>query len=82
MLAICTGITGVGKSEFIDYITVRLNILHQWKTAFFTPENYPLKFHYSKLFEKIIGKRFKKGFADEIEFDMAYEYISEISFTS
>lgn len=76
MMAICTGWPGSGKSEFIDYLTVRLNLIHGWKTAYFTPENYPLKYHYAKLFEKIIGKRFQKGYANEIEYDMAYEYIS------
>lgn len=76
MLGVCTGIPGSGKSEFIDYLAVKLNLLHGWKTAFYTPENYPLKFHYSKLFEKIIGKKFQKGFSNEIEFDMALEYIS------
>lgn len=74
-LAIVTGIPASGKSELVDYIVCKLNILHGWKAAFFTPENYPLKFHYSKLFEKLIGKRFNKNTANELEWDMAYEYI-------
>ena len=49
-----------GKSEFVDYIVTKLNIKHGWKAAFFTPENYPLKFHYAKLFEKMIGKKFSQ----------------------
>jgi twinkle protein len=74
MLAICTGVPGSGKSELIDYITIKLNLIHGWKTAYFSPENYPLKFHYSKIFEKLIGKKFQKGYASELEFDMAFEY--------
>lgn len=77
MLTICTGLPSSGKSEFIDYISVRLNLIHGWKVAYFTPENYPLKFHYAKLFEKLIGKRFQTGYSQEVEFDMAYEYINE-----
>ena len=76
-LAIITGIPSSGKSEFVDYVITKLNLLHGWKAAYFTPENYPLKFHYSKLFEKLIGKRFNKNCANEIEYDMAYDYIKE-----
>jgi len=74
-LAIVTGIPGSGKSEFVDYIVAKLNITHGWKAAFFTPENYPLKHHYAKLFEKIIGKKFSKERTNELEWDMAYDYI-------
>jgi twinkle protein len=75
-LAIVTGIPSSGKSEFIDYIVCKLNINHGWKSAFFTPENYPLKFHYTKLFEKLIGKKFSSAIASEVEWDMAFEYIN------
>ena len=74
-LAIVTGIPGSGKSEFVDYLVAKLNIIHGWKAAFFTPENYPLKFHYAKLFEKIIGKKFSQAKTSELEWDMAYDYI-------
>lgn len=74
-LAIVTGIPASGKSEFVDYIVTKLNIKHGWKAAFFTPENYPLKFHYAKLFEKIIGKKFNQDKTSELEWDMAYDYI-------
>lgn len=76
-LAIVTGIPSSGKSEFVDHIICRLNILYGWKCAYFTPENYPLKFHYRKLFEKIIGKKFNQLESTEVEYDMAYEYIKE-----
>lgn len=76
-LAIVTGIPSSGKSEFVDYLIVKLNMIYGWKAAFFTPENYPLKFHYMKLFEKIIGKTFSKNSSSELEFDMAYDYIRD-----
>jgi twinkle protein len=72
---IATGVPGSGKGEVIDYIVSKLNLLYGWKVAYFTPENYPLKFHYAKIYEKLIGKKFKKD--NTIEFDMAYEYIKE-----
>ena len=74
-LAIVTGVPSSGKSEFVDYIVCKLNIKHGWKAAFFTPENYPLKFHYAKLFEKLIGKKFNKGNISELEWDTCYDYI-------
>lgn len=64
-----------GKSEFVDYLICKMNILHGWKAAYFTPENWPLKYHYSKLFEKLIGKKFNIKTSSEIEWDTAYEYI-------
>jgi twinkle protein len=76
-LAIVTGIPGSGKSEFVDYIISKLNILYGWKVAYFTPENYPLNYHYAKIFEKIIGKKFHKEKSSEYEFDMAIEYIND-----
>lgn len=74
-LAIVTGVPSSGKSEFIDYLITKINIKHGWKAAFFTPENYPLKYHYAKLFEKLIGKKFSQQTSNEIEWDMAFEYI-------
>lgn len=76
-LAIVTGIPGHGKSELVDYIISKLNILHGWKAAYFTPENYPLKFHYAKMFEKYIGKSFDAKWSSVDNFNIAYEYIRD-----
>ncbi|HBE41218.1 MAG TPA: bifunctional DNA primase/helicase [Bacteroidales bacterium] len=76
-LAIVTGVPSSGKSEFVDYLITKMNLRLKWKAAFFTPENYPLKYHYGKLYEKIIGKRFRSSASSEAEFDMAFEYIRE-----
>ena len=76
-LAVVTGIPSSGKSEFVDYLITKMNLKLKWKAAYFTPENYPLKYHYAKLYEKIIGKRFRKSASTEVEFDMAFEYIRE-----
>lgn len=74
-LAIVTGIPSSGKSEFVDYLTMKMNLLFGWKVAYFTPENYPLKYHYSKLFEKLIGKRFTSKTATEMDYEMAIDHI-------
>src|SRR6056297_1109155 len=75
-LAVVTGIPGSGKSEIVDWIIAKLNLLYGWKAAFYTPENFPLKYHYAKLYEKFIGKKFRRKESNDIEFDQAYEHIS------
>lgn len=75
-LAVVTGIPSSGKSEVVDLIVSRLNLIHGWKTAYFTPENYPLKYHYRKIHEKFSGKKFDKKQGDT-DFDTTFDYISE-----
>lgn len=74
-LAIVTGVPGSGKSEFVDYIVSRLNLKYGWKAAFFTPENFPLKYHYRKIHEKYSGKKFDKQ-TDTTNFYNIYEHIN------
>lgn len=74
-LAVITGIPGHGKSEWLDFLIVRLNAIHGWKTGYFSPENYPVKYHYSKIASKIIGKKFKLGHMSQDEYVMAFQYI-------
>ena len=75
-LAIVTGVPGSGKSEFIDFVITKLNLLHGWKAAYFTPENYPLKLHYSKLHEKYSGRKFEKE-TDTTDFYNIYEHLKD-----
>lgn len=75
-LAVVTGIPSSGKSEFVDFLIARLNLLYGWKAAYFTPENYPLKYHYSKLHEKFSGNKFKKE-NDKSDFQTIYEHIKD-----
>lgn len=75
MLAVFTGIPGHGKSELVDFICTKLNIQHGWKTAYFSPENYPIKYHYSKIASKLTGKQFKAGYISQEEYEISFEYI-------
>lgn len=76
-LVIVTGIPGHGKSEFVDFMICKLNLLYGWKSVLFTPENYPLKYHYAKVFEKFVGKKYDKNRVSEQEFSIAYEHIRD-----
>ncbi|MCD8281690.1 MAG: toprim domain-containing protein [Prevotella sp.] len=75
-LCVVTGIPGSGKSEFIDQICERLNILYSWRVAYFSPENAPIAYHISKIIEKLTGKRFRAGCIAEDEFERAMEHVN------
>jgi twinkle protein len=61
-LHIVTGIPGHGKSEFLDALMVNLARDAGWNIGLFSPENFPLEYHVSKLMEKCVGKPFSDGF--------------------
>ena len=75
---LCTvsGLPSSGKSEFVDFLISKLNLLYGWKAAYFTPENYPLKYHYAKIHEKFSGYKFKKE-TDKTDFQIIYEHIRD-----
>lgn len=75
-LAIWTGIPSHGKSEMLDFIVARMAVENDWKTLYFSPENYPIELHYAKLASKITGKQFRSGWMTEQEFDETYGFIS------
>ena len=58
---VVTGRPGDGKSEFVDELCLRLCLLHEWRVAYFSPENVPLKYHLAKLVSKLTGYEFKQG---------------------
>lgn len=60
-LLVASGVPGAGKSEWIDELVLRLCLRHQWKIAFFSPENVPIVYHLRKLTEKLTGYRFQNG---------------------
>lgn len=82
-LAVWTGIPSHGKSEVLDWICVRLNVVNGWKTAYFSPENYPVSYHFSKISSKLTGKKFKmQSDTDSMgmttdEFVKSFDYIAE-----
>lgn len=63
-LAVITGFPGSGKSEWLDAVLINNALLHNWKTLYFSPENYPIQEHIAKLAEKLVGKWIRQ-FSDE-----------------
>lgn len=82
-LMVVTGIPGSGKSEFVDELVLRLALRHEWKAAFFSPENQPISLHYTKLCEKLAGRQFREGMISTDMYDrlLAFtdEYITTIN---
>jgi len=76
-LSVITGVPNFGKSEFLDFMLVRLNRLYGWKSLYFSPENYPIGYHLQKLVSKISGKPFEKNKLTENELNIAIDYIAD-----
>ena len=79
-LHIVTGIPGHGKSEFLDALMVNLAKKEGWNIGLFSPENFPLEYHASKLMEKYIGKPFSAGFKTRMtleELETARKWLNE-----
>lgn len=74
-ICVVTGIPSSGKSEFIDEIVERLNVLYGWRAAYFSPENAPLAYHATKLIEKFTGKHFSRATLTHGEYKQAKEHL-------
>ena len=71
-----TGIPGHGKSEWVDHWLVKLNIQHGLKIGYFSPENFPLQLHQSKIISKITGSEFSQSKLSIYDFDDAVDYMA------
>jgi len=73
-----TGTPSSGKSEWLDALLVNLAKRERWRFVIYSPENWPLELHHSKIIEKFIGKPFNPGPTerlDEIDLDAAEEWM-------
>lgn len=64
-----TGTPNSGKSEWLDAVMVNLARRGKWKFVVYSPENWPLKLHASKIAEKYLGKPFDRGPTARMEKD-------------
>ena len=72
-----TGIPGSGKSEFVDELVLRLNLRHQWRAAYFSPENMPITYHLMKLADKLTGVPFRKGILSEVQYRAVVDHLQK-----
>ena len=66
-----------GKSAFLNFIAARMNLLYDWKFAFFSPESMPIDYHVSTLIEIITGKKFGEQTLPLLEYEQAKEYVDD-----
>jgi len=67
-----TGIPGHGKSEFVDDILVDLSVGSGWRIGYFSPENWPIQWHISKIISKLSGSWIHKLTTGELDYYSRY----------
>ena len=74
-LNVVTGIPSHGKSEVMDAIMINVARVEKWNFIVFSPENFPLSYHFLKLAEKYKGLPFTSMAPEEV--DECIKFISE-----
>lgn len=75
LLCVVTGIPSHGKTFALNFILSKLNILHDWKVAFFSPEFYPIYEHMGQILETLGGKRFLSENYNTSEYEVMKDYV-------
>lgn len=76
MLVVVTGVPTSGKTYMLNFILAKLNIIHDWKIAFFSPEFYPVSDHMGQMMETLGGLRFHSDNYDVNTYDKMKEYVN------
>lgn len=77
-VVVWTGIPSHGKSEMLNFMVVRWNLMWGWKSIFFSPENMPYHIYlFPKLASVLVGKTFRSGFMTDDEFNRSFDYIAD-----
>lgn len=76
MLVVVTGVPTSGKTYMLNFILAKLNIIHDWKIAFFSPEFYPVSDHMGQMMETLGGLRFHSDNYDANTYDKMKEYVN------
>ena len=80
MLNIVTGVPTHGKTYMLNFILARLNLLHDWKIAFFSPEFYPVSLHISQMIETLGGARFDAKNYNQQTYELMKDYLCKNMF--
>lgn len=74
-LVIITGTPGSGKSQFLDQVAEKLNMLYGWRFSMFSPEMMPLSLHMAMLVSKFTGKHFDRESIPPLMYKRAKERV-------
>lgn len=75
MLNVVTGVPSHGKTYMLNYILIRLNIIHNWKIAFFSPEFYPVSLHIAQILETMGGLKFTSENYNQQTYELMKDYL-------
>lgn len=75
LLCVVTGIPSHGKTFALNFILSKLNLIHDWKIAFFSPEFYPIYEHIGQILETLGGKRFIRENYNTQEYEVMKDYV-------
>jgi twinkle protein len=77
-LTTVTGVPGAGKTQFMEQILMKLMVNHNWKIAYYSPENKPVKLHFSKMARLLIGKGwFGKNRISQAEVKLCKDFLED-----
>lgn len=76
-LCIMTGIPSSGKSAFLNYFAMKMNIRYDWRFAFYSPESMPLSQHIGTITELFTGKKFNTASTNDAEYQQAINYLDK-----
>jgi len=74
---VVTGFPSSGKSDFVDQMCVGYNILHNWKIAYASTENFPAYLHVDKIVRKFYGNKPDKDQVKNHAWKQTVDYVSE-----
>ena len=75
LVTVVTGVPSSGKSFALNYIMAKLNVRHDWKVAYYSPEFYPVHEHLGQIIETYGGKRFSSQNYTKQEYEIMKDYI-------
>lgn len=72
-----TGVPQSGKSEWLDQMVVKQNLITKNKVGFVSIENEPFIFHYDKIAQKLFGRKPNKNDIGTPELTQVKQYIND-----
>lgn len=72
-----TGIPSMGKSEWLDALTINIAENAGWVFGVCSPENQPISWHAAKLMEKRMNERLVAGRVNQAKFQEAKAWLNE-----
>ncbi len=66
-----------GKSAFLNYFAMKMNIRYDWRFAFYSPESMPLSQHIGTITELFTGKKFNTASTNDAEYQQAINHLDK-----